>query len=260
MSDISRPIKSASGTGSYQANSTIKSSELNSDFDTIYNDYTGNIDNTNIATSAAIVASKLDLSTISQNIDITGILTADSLNCTGTFTCDTVTADNIQVDFLTTFSTDAVTPLTTDRVFFLDADDSNRTRQATIQSVLDLSAGAVSVYSGNFTRVANAGNGTQAITGVGFQPKAVIFFMATGGNTMRSYGIDDGTTAGCTYRRQVGDSSFNTTYSIYFDSNTGVTEYRANITALGSDGFTLTWVTTGSPAATSMTIPFLAIG
>lgn len=52
MSLISKPKTFTSGT-------TILSADVNSDFDTIYNDYNGNITNANIAAGAAITDSKL---------------------------------------------------------------------------------------------------------------------------------------------------------------------------------------------------------
>lgn len=45
----------------FSAGATIVASEHNSNFDTIYNDYNGNITNANVDANAAIVASKLDL-------------------------------------------------------------------------------------------------------------------------------------------------------------------------------------------------------
>ena len=68
MSSISKPF-------TFSAGATIIASEHNNNYDTIYNDYNGNITNVNIAGNAAIAESKLDLSTISQtitNIDIDG--------------------------------------------------------------------------------------------------------------------------------------------------------------------------------------------
>lgn len=56
----------------FSAGATIVASEHNSNFDTIYNDYNGNITNSNIASNAALAASKLNLSTVSQNVSFTG--------------------------------------------------------------------------------------------------------------------------------------------------------------------------------------------
>ncbi len=47
----------------FSAGAVIIASQHNVNFSTIYTDYNGNIDNTNIASGAAIVASKLDLTT-----------------------------------------------------------------------------------------------------------------------------------------------------------------------------------------------------
>lgn len=45
----------------FSAGAVITASQHNSDFDTIYSDHNGNIDNSNIVSAAGIVASKLDL-------------------------------------------------------------------------------------------------------------------------------------------------------------------------------------------------------
>lgn len=65
MSTIALPNTFTSGT-------TIQSAQVNSNFTTIYNDYNGNITNANIASGAAIAASKLSLATIAQTIAMSG--------------------------------------------------------------------------------------------------------------------------------------------------------------------------------------------
>lgn len=65
MSTITKPNTFTPGT-------TIQSSQVNANFDTIYNDYNGNQTNANIAPGAAIAASKLNLSTIAQTIAMSG--------------------------------------------------------------------------------------------------------------------------------------------------------------------------------------------
>lgn len=52
MATIARPNSYTSGT-------TIQSAQVNADFNTIYNDYNGNVTNANIASGAAIVDTKL---------------------------------------------------------------------------------------------------------------------------------------------------------------------------------------------------------
>lgn len=54
----------------FSAGATIIASQHNSNFQTIYNDYDGNIDNTNISLSAGIVYSKLSLTGGIVNADI----------------------------------------------------------------------------------------------------------------------------------------------------------------------------------------------
>lgn len=65
MSTITRP-------NSYTAGTTIDPTQVNSDLNTIYNDYNGNITNANVASGAAIAASKLALATISQTVAMSG--------------------------------------------------------------------------------------------------------------------------------------------------------------------------------------------
>lgn len=76
-------------TFEFTAGTTIVASEHNSNFDTIYNEFNGSIDNTNIKSSAAIVATKLNLTTIAQNVAFTGILDFSS----ATITAQTTFAD-----------------------------------------------------------------------------------------------------------------------------------------------------------------------
>lgn len=61
-----------SKSNTFSAGTTAKSAEVNSDFDTIYNDYNGNITNANVSASASISASKLNLSGIAQTVSYTG--------------------------------------------------------------------------------------------------------------------------------------------------------------------------------------------
>jgi hypothetical protein len=86
-------------------------------------------------------------------------------------------------------------------------------------------------------------NGTKAITGVGFQPSAVIILAQ--GQYCFSVGIDDGTNAYCIYGSNVGAAdrglniSSSASKSVYCLDPT-VQTVTAYISALGSDGFTLT--------------------
>lgn len=141
MSSISRANKTASGTRNYQSNSTIKSSEVNADFNTIYDDYNGSVDNDNISASAGILASKLDLSTIAQSVYFTGNITITNALNTATF--DTLTAGTVvktpslTIDKLQIYNDVNTTPTTLDKLFFKDVDDNDNIKQNTIQGVFD---------------------------------------------------------------------------------------------------------------------------
>ena len=66
MSTITKP-------NTFSAGAVIVAAEHNSNFDTIYNDYNGNITNANLSASAALAASKLNLSTIAQTIAMSSV-------------------------------------------------------------------------------------------------------------------------------------------------------------------------------------------
>lgn len=65
MALITLPVPAVSGA-------VIRAADTNNDFNTFYNDYNGNITNANIASSAGIVASKLNLATIAQTVAFSG--------------------------------------------------------------------------------------------------------------------------------------------------------------------------------------------
>jgi hypothetical protein len=74
MALISKP-------NTFSAGATIIASEHNSNFDTIYNDYNGNITDANISDSAAIADSKLAQITTANKVD-TSAITNDALKVT----------------------------------------------------------------------------------------------------------------------------------------------------------------------------------
>lgn len=62
----------------FTAGAVIIASEHNANFNTIYNEFNGNIENVNIKSNAAIAASKLNLSTISQAVAFANTVTMTS--------------------------------------------------------------------------------------------------------------------------------------------------------------------------------------
>ncbi len=113
---------------------------------------------------------------------------------------------------------------------------------------------------GSTTRDMSSASGTQAITGIGFQPKCVIFIMgSTTPSANSSIGIDDGTGALCLYDAQSTSADSNgldANSSIRYEASGG--DQQGSISAFGADGFTITWVKTSAPTGTA-TIGYLAM-
>lgn len=129
---------------------------------------------------------------------------------------------------------------------------------------------AVSVHVGEIA--SPAATGSQSYTGVGFQPKALIFWGApeTTANDVYANTAEimigaatdpdeewafaaigtDGTTSSSTKSVRIVDGCI-------VQSDTASIRYRANLTALGADGFTLNWSAT---AGAGRRIFYMAIG
>lgn len=118
-----------------------------------------------------------------------------------------------------------------------------------------LNDGSVDTFVGVFNRDTSLASGTQAVTGVGFQPKSVVFITGTGavaGVMSWGFGADDGNAD-----RSWADNN-NNTASGYSSSDTncinalfgGGASYAGNIQSYDADGFTISWTKTGSPTAT----------
>ena len=114
-------------------------------------------------------------------------------------------------------------------------------------------------YMGSTTRNV-ATTGTQAITGVGFRPKQVLFMAGIDDDAgCASWGWDNGTTKyRMTNRSDTAQAvSESSSTSIGVNIASGVSETYGVISAIGSDGFTINWTKGGAPTGT-VTIYFLA--
>lgn len=100
------------------------------------------------------------------------------------------------------------------------------------------------VHIGTTTRNAS---GVQVITGVGFQSSVVLFLSNENGGTTiaHSIGVDIRTERDCLYIEHDSRARYSTSYSIsvYF---TPVQSMNAYISALSSDGFSITWTLLGA--------------
>ena len=116
-------------------------------------------------------------------------------------------------------------------------------------------AGGLSSKLISFTRNSASGAGTQAISGVGFQPTAVLFLASIPGAGMASIGFQDSDrTKESLVDRQLmtandWDSGVYNGDAINMVLASSV-NYGGSITAYASDGFTITWVVRGSPSGT----------
>ena len=113
---------------------------------------------------------------------------------------------------------------------------------------------------GSFTRDTTLAAGTQAVTGVGFMPRTVIFLAAVDATFRASIGVDDGTTAICLSNLSsvtVGATDYVGNASIALIESAGDNTTGA-ISAFGNDGFTVTWAKSGAPTSIA-TICYLAL-
>lgn len=110
---------------------------------------------------------------------------------------------------------------------------------------------------GTTTYDLSTASGTQAITGVGFTPRLVIILANQTGNARTSIGIDDGTNHYSVYMADAGNA-FRTATATSINADSTTTGQSGYISALGADGFTITWTKTGSPTGT-FTLMYLCI-
>jgi hypothetical protein len=132
---------------------------------------------------------------------------------------------------------------------------------------------AISAKPGTFTK--RAGTGTQSITGVGFTPKAILFWWSdtvaavsgfSDAGLHFSYGFSDGTNhKGCSqFALDAANPTscgrgWNNAKCIVLITEGGVADTLAHVSAFGADGFTLDFTTNGA-AATGATVHYLALG
>ncbi len=131
---------------------------------------------------------------------------------------------------------------------------SSGTRQVvavTPASIVEELAGKGQFKMGTFSRNMTTASGDQAITGVGFQPSAVLVIAADAGTAAFSIGFSDGSSEGHLF--DAHNNSANTwdasSGSIYMATGSN-NDYSGSISSLDSDGFTITWTRTNTPTGT----------
>lgn len=100
-----------------------------------------------------------------------------------------------------------------------------------------------------FTRDLTVASGTQAVTGVGFQPTAIIFVYAINGTPQEGVGFADSSKAGRNRNYLTGPGWFVGTNAITASPSSG--NYQTgDVSTYDSDGFTISWSKTGAPTGT----------
>lgn len=133
-----------------------------------------------------------------------------------------------------------------------------------IINLSDVPAAVTEFKIGSFTRNMTTASGTQAVTGVGFVPRLLVFLAAksSGIDYSGSVGFDDGTSKFCiaTYLYAGAYMAWTNSAaaSILYPNAPGVTQYAGYASSLDADGFTITWTRTGAPSGT-LTTYYLAI-
>ena len=116
---------------------------------------------------------------------------------------------------------------------------------------------------GTFTRDTTLPSGTQEVTGLGIKLNSVIFFAAQGGAAEDevSLGFDDGSNPRVVYRNDQSEWTPNATQSIWDSDDTGTNKrYKGKISAISSDGFTITWEQSSPSCSGTLTVYFMAFG
>lgn len=113
---------------------------------------------------------------------------------------------------------------------------------------------------GSFTNDLSAASGNQAVTGVGFQPKAVIMSASiVGGNKWGSIGLASSASAYNCFEFDFSNSFVFIQPSFLTIVRTASGNYKTSVLAsFDVDGFTVTFTKTGTPTGTQ-TINYLAL-
>ena len=213
----------------FAAGATIIASEHNDNYDTIFNEINGSLDNANISASADIAGSKLDLTSSAVAVSTTNLATAYLL-------ATNITVTNLEVS---TIHASTGNPTGTDGQVLANSSGSNTTWTN--------SGGVMGTFNIDISTT-----GAQTVTGVGFEPKGVYFFTSEQNANEPSFGVDTVTTRLSSFFNAQGavwtsSSSFSI---VALDS--GGANFSANISSTNSDGFILHKQTTGSPTGTKI--------
>lgn len=113
------------------------------------------------------------------------------------------------------------------------------------------------VVQGTFSRDIATASGSQAITGLGFQPKAIILIGVVDSGAS-CWGLATASSDNCIFRRPSDGAMFTGTGILQFQNNATPDQAYATLASFDADGFTLTWTKQNSPTGTA-NIHYLAV-
>lgn len=124
---------------------------------------------------------------------------------------------------------------------------------ATAAVWLDLSASTIQSTIISGTRTAAAGSGDQALTGVGFQPAAVIVLCTSQGDPVHegSWGLGDDALGEALMFVRIAPMRTSAGGQIINVSSDGSNGMAAVLKTLDADGLTFTWTKSGTPTGTA---------
>ena len=164
-------------------------------------------------------------------------------------------------------ATDIGAAIVNEDLFIID-DGAGGTNRSVLASRIKTYIGSpVSVFYGEFTKnTADATDTTTVISSVGFTVKALIFFFGQHNAVGRAgWGMATSADQGTLVDDEVESAGRyyipkGLTYNYAIESwQSGSNVYEGAVTTFGSDGFTVTWLKTGSPTGT-LTVMYMAIG
>lgn len=109
--------------------------------------------------------------------------------------------------------------------------------------------GGASYKVGSTTYDLSTASGSLAITGVGFKPKLVVIDANVDGSARSSHGYSDGSTHRCQYTTNA--ATWTQAANVFLLYTDGTNFVSASVSAMGSDGFTLSITKTGTPTGTA---------
>lgn len=102
-------------------------------------------------------------------------------------------------------------------------------------------------------------SGAVAVSGVGFQPSAVIIYCCDRSANSASWGFaTSATSMSCMYQDYISDIHTSATEILHLDQDVGKSQ-GAVLTSYGVDGATFTWTKTGLPVGSDMDVIYIFI-